>query len=71
MSDLKLALAGYPQMQPMEMLAIVSQLVGNMIALQDQTKYCVTAVMAVVNENMLIGNKVAVDTFLGQPVGNA
>jgi hypothetical protein len=53
------------------MLALASQLVGNLIALQDQTKYSTNAVMRMVEANIEEGNRAAVHELLGQTKGSA
>ena len=55
----KLRAALDPELTPEEMLGIVCQLVGNLIALQDQRKYSPKAVMAMVSANIEIGNQEA------------
>ena len=56
---------------PMEILAVASQLVGNIIALQDQTKLTPAMAMDMVCHNIEVGNQVAIETFLGSPAGAA
>lgn len=49
-----------PQLEPMEMLALVSQLVGNLIALQDQRRITPEMAMIVVSQNIEVGNQEAI-----------
>lgn len=49
-----------PALEPEEMLALACQLVGNLIALQDQRKYTTNAVMAMVSANIEVGNREAI-----------
>lgn len=51
------------------MLAIVSNIVGKLVALQDQTKVTPEMAMTVVAENIEAGNQEAVDS-LGNTEGN-
>lgn len=71
MVDLKAALAMHGHLTPPVMLALASQLVGNLIALQDQTRYTGEAVMEIVVQNVQLGNSAVIDTFLGNTAGNA
>lgn len=50
-----------------EMLAVLSQIVGQMIALQDQRKYTAAAVMELVSLNIEIGNQMVLETALKAP----
>ncbi|MBI1359834.1 MAG: hypothetical protein GC155_06060 [Alphaproteobacteria bacterium] len=59
MARLKAALD--PALDAQEMLALVSQLVGNLIALQDQRKMTPDMAMQLVARNIEIGNAVAID----------
>lgn len=49
-----------------ELLAIAAQLVGNLIALQDQRKYTSEMVMQIVSENIMIGNDTAVQGLMNE-----
>jgi hypothetical protein len=60
MDGLKAAIGLVPQMPAQEVLAIVSQLVGNLVALQDAQRYTPAQVMAMVSHNVEIGNREAV-----------
>lgn len=71
MADAKALLGKYEHLDAVQLLALASQLVGNIVALQDQTKMTVDTVMAVVASNIEEGNAVAIDTFLGQTAGAA
>lgn len=53
-----------PQLEPMEMLALVSQLVGNLIALQDQRKVTPEMAMIAVSQNIEVGNREAMREVL-------
>ena len=71
MNDLKAALGKHRDLDAIEMLVIVSQLVGNLTALQDQRKYTAEEVMELVAGNIEIGNLMTVQTILGQTEGQA
>jgi hypothetical protein len=47
-----------------EILAIACQLVGNLIAVQDQRIYSSEKVMELVSRNIQIGNQVAIEELL-------
>ena len=71
MDDLKTALGKHSHLSPPEMLAITAQLVGNLIALQDQTKHTSEACMRLVEKNIEIGNAACIETLLGKTEGKA
>lgn len=54
-----------------DMLAIAAQLVGNIIARQDQTKMTPAMAMELVCANIEIGNAVAIEGVMGTPAGAA
>jgi hypothetical protein len=60
MVDLKLALANHSNLPAVDMLAIVSQLLGNMVAMQDCHVYNAAQIMDLVGRNIEIGNSVAI-----------
>lgn len=55
-NDLKSALARHAHLTPQEMLAGASQLVGNLIALQDQRTMTPSMALEVVQANIEAGN---------------
>lgn len=59
------------QLSAIEMLAIASQLVGQLIALQDQRKYTSSAVMAVVSANIEGGNQMVIAQLLDKTEGTS
>lgn len=61
----------HPGISAMEMLAVTSQLVGNLIALQDQTKITPQMAMDVVSTNIEIGNREMIDWLLKETGGTA
>jgi len=56
--------ANVGDLSAMEVLAIVSQLVGNLIALQDQTKVTPEMAMKLVSQNIQEGNLQAVQQLM-------
>jgi hypothetical protein len=71
MDDLKAAIAEHSELAAVEMLAVVSILVGNLLALQDTTQGTAQEYTQIVVENIQLGNATAISTFLGTPVGSA
>lgn len=59
------------ELSQMEVLAIMAQVVGQLIALQDQTKYSSDAIMKMVAANIEHGNQMVVNDLLAQTAGNA
>jgi len=57
------------EMEPMEMLAAMAQLVGNLIASQDATKHTTDEVLTVVAMNIEEGNKSAINEMIAQMGG--
>lgn len=51
------------------LLAIAAQAVGQMIAMQDARRYDSAMVMALVSENMMSGNKHAVEAAIAEAGG--
>ena len=47
------------------MLAIMAQMVGMLIALQDQTKHTTATVMDLVMQNIQIGNQLVLESVFG------
>ena len=71
MDDAKALLRKFEHLDAMQLLAIASQLVGNLIALQDQTKVTSDMALEVVFQNVEIGNATVIETFLGTTAGAA
>lgn len=65
MDDMKGVLAKHQHLSAMQMLALASQFVGNLIALQDQRKVTPAMAMEMVAKNIEIGNQVAVEGVMG------
>lgn len=63
MTDLKEAIGKHPNLTAMDFLAITSQLVGNLVALQDQTKVTPEEAMEMVALNIETGNAMAIASF--------
>ena len=57
------------KLSAVEMLALVSHLVGHLIALQDQRKVTPDLALKLVKENIERGNKEAIAESLGAPRG--
>lgn len=53
------------------LLALTCHFVGQLIALQDQSRFSTAAVMQLVSENIEQGNKEAIDSLKFQTKGNA
>ena len=53
------------------MLAVAAYTVGQIIAMQDQTKHSSSNVMNMVVANIMAGNRDAIDHIFGQTEGNA
>jgi hypothetical protein len=68
LADMKAAMP--PNMADQRILAIASQFVGQLIALQDQRKITPDMAMQIVSENIEIGNRAALMT-LTKPEGSA
>jgi len=60
-----------PAMPAEEILATVSVLVGQLIAVQDQRRFSPDAVMALVASNIEIGNRAAVQSLMDAKGGTA
>lgn len=71
MADFKAVLRKHEHLHPVEMLAIAAQLVGNLIAFQDQRALTPDQAIAMVSKNIEVGNQLAIDTVLGETKGNA
>lgn len=59
------------KLSAVEILALTSHLVGQLIALQDQTKYTPGQVIALVRNNIELGNKEVVDDLRNVTGGTA
>lgn len=60
MLDLRAALGKHTHLSGLEMLACVSQLVGNLVAFQDQRALTPEQAMEIVSRNIQEGNEVAI-----------
>jgi hypothetical protein len=56
-NDLKAAIGRHKHLTPQEMLAGAAQLVGNLVALQDQRKMTPAMALEVVQANIEVGNQ--------------
>jgi hypothetical protein len=71
MDDLKVALAAHTDLSGMQMLAVVSQFLGGIIAFQDARRFTTEMVMEIVTRNIELGNQAGLNSALGQPQGRA
>lgn len=70
--DVLALLQGYGDVSQEQLLAISAYLVGQLIALMDQTKFTPAMCMAIVSENLEAGNAQAIEHALGgKAAGNA
>lgn len=60
-----------PDMPAEEILAIFCQLVGQLIAMQDQRRFTPDSIMALVSANIEMGNQHAFDQLLNETAGTA
>lgn len=60
----------YKNLSAPELLAIAAQLVGQLIAGQDQTKHSVGEIIDMVNANIEVGNQAALESLM-TPEGEA
>ncbi len=61
MNDMKAVIGRHQHLSASAMLAVASQFVGNLIALQDQTKVSPAMAMDLVARNIEIGNAAAIE----------
>ncbi len=71
MEDLKGTLARHTALSGADMLAVASQFVGQLIALQDQRRFTPEMVMEAVGANIEAGNQAALGALIGMTQGNA
>lgn len=67
-NDLCEALDKNKELEPIHMLALVAQLTGRLIAMQDQTKYSSETLMPFVAENIREGNLEMIASVFNFPV---
>jgi hypothetical protein len=65
------ALREHQHLDAIEMCAVVSHFLGQLIALQDQTKYTPAQVMHLVSENIEQGNAEVIQSLLNGEGGRA
>lgn len=68
--DLVKVLKKYEHLGGVTILAIASNMVGKLIALQDQTKYTPAQILHLVNQNIMEGNDQALATISGPVAGH-
>lgn len=60
-----------PDMDPIDLVAVMAQTLGQMVALLDQRQFTPQLAMQVVEENLLAGNAAMVESKLGKTRGSA
>lgn len=68
-NDVIEVLRGYGDVPEEQLLALASYLVGQLIALMDQTKYTPAACLEIVSQNLEAGNAHAIKEHLGRTLG--
>jgi hypothetical protein len=63
--------AKYADMPADEILAVAAVLVGQLMALQDQRRFTAARVVALVEENIMAGNRLAVADLMNNTAGSA
>ena len=58
-------------MEPIEMVAVLAQTLGQMLALLDQRQFTPAQAMQVVGENLAAGNAAQIEQVIGTPRGTA
>lgn len=58
-------------MEPIEMVAVLAQTLGQMLALLDQRQFTPAQAMQVVEENLVAGNAAMLDKVFGSTGGSA
>ena len=58
-------------MEPIEMVAVLAQTLGQMLALLDQRQFTPAQAMEVVEENLAAGNAAQIEQVIGTPRGTA
>lgn len=71
MADLQAALLASQDVPFLDLLALASQFVGRLIAIQDQTKYTPDQIKELMVRNIELGNADAIHRLVGNPAGNA
>jgi len=69
-NDIAGVVAKYPDMSEQEVLAMAAQVVGMLVAMQNQFKMTPDEAMTLVARNIEIGNRVVIDN-LSQSKGNS
>jgi hypothetical protein len=68
---LEAALRQHAALDPIELCAVVAYTLGQLVALQDQTRFTAEQVMAVVSSNIEAGNADVIADLLGRTRGEA
>lgn len=61
----------FEDLPAVELLALASHMVGQLVALQDQTKYTAAQLMDLVGENIEAGNAEAIASSFGGPMAGS
>ena len=69
--SLKAALTEHQHLSPPEMLAIASQFVGTLLALQDQRTMTAERGLDLIGKNIEIGNAMMIEVAFGETGGSA
>lgn len=70
-ADLMVALKKHEGLPALELLAVTANLVGKLLAMQDQRKYSVDALLAMIMRNIEQGNVEACAPIQGPAAGRA
>ena len=70
-AELVALLRRHPEVEAIELLAIASNIVGKVLAMQDQRRYTRETAMKVVMINIETGNKQAIDDLMNKTEGRA
>lgn len=58
-------------LEPIEMVAVLAETLGQMLALLDQRQFTPAQAMEVVGENLAVGNAAQIEQVIGTPRGSA
>ena len=69
--DLLKAMRRYEDVPSIELLCVASQLVGQLVAMQDQTRYTNSEIMELIADNVQEGNRLVTEGMFGNTDGSA
>lgn len=58
-------------LEPIEMVAVLAETLGQMLAMLDQRQFTPAQAMEVVGENVAVGNAAQIEQVIGTPRGSA